>query len=359
MPKKTGPYIGVTGFTRQSEIKFALESIPHNGTHRLMVGVLMSSKTLRGEQNKWPNRYPRKEDVAGIFVDDPRALNLVHYSTDNPTTLVNQLQEIEALAGEAFDGFQLNVPWPLVEDIRKYRESSPDTFIVLQIGSHALNSLLEDVIASTAKLVAYRDLIDAILIDPSGGKGEPINIEYATAILRLVSEPSIIGGLGIGIAGGLGPDTLFDLDSIVREFPTISIDAEGRLRDAFNEDRINLDRVRIYLEDGLIILSGKELPGTRLYDYGPPYGFEGHIRNRGNGINRLRTTRLAQPGALQVGDILATGDKVLSPSREGGNGTVLIHLTGGFNGHWIGVPARIPIALLTKEDHPPPGLVED
>ena len=94
----------------------------------------------------------------------------------------------------------------------------------------------------------------------------------------------------------------------------------------------------------------KRLPGLPLY-YHESYGFEKHLSEYdGNGINRLRTPRLAQPRALKVGDILATGDKVLSAPREGGNGLVLIHLTGGTDGHWIDVPARVPIALLTKED---------
>ncbi len=88
----------------------------------------------------------------------------------------------------------------------------------------------------------------------------------------------------------------------------------------------------------------KKLPGLPLYHH-EPYGFAKHLSEYGNGINRLRTPRLAQPRALKVGDILATGDKVLSAPREGGNGLILIHLTGGTDGHWIGVPARVPIAL--------------
>ena len=85
----------------------------------------------------------------------------------------------------------------------------------------------------------------------------------------------------------------------------------------------------------------------------PPYGFEEHLRGHGNGANALRTVRVVQPRALEIGDILANGDRVLSLPREGGNGTVLIHLTGGYDGCWIGVPARIPIALLTPEDNAP------
>lgn len=96
-----------------------------------------------------------------------------------------------------------------------------------------------------------------------------------------------------------------------------------------------------------------EPPGLKLQCWTAPYGFDEHVRLYGTGTNMLRTTRLAQPKALKVGDILATGDRVLSTPREGGNGSVLLHLTGGFDGHWVGVPGRIPIALLTKEDNAP------
>ena len=102
----------------------------------------------------------------------------------------------------------------------------------------------------------------------------------------------------------------------------------------------------------------RNLLGTELYHNGGPIGYEEYIRNRGSGHNLLRTMRFSHPGVLKNGDVLANGDRLLSPPREGGNGAVLLHLTGGFDGHWISVPARIPIALLTKEDGAPPELVE-
>jgi len=75
------------------------------------------------------------------------------------------------------------------------------------------------------------------------------------------------------------------------------------------------------------------------------YGLEEHEKRYGFGYNCLREGKVCQPRALKVGDILATGDEVLSEPREGGNGLVEVHLTGGTKGHWVGVPARIPIAL--------------
>lgn len=349
MAKKVGPYIGVTGFMSRAEVSEALAMVPQGSTRRLMVGVLMSHKTLAGQQNKWPGRYPKKEVVADIFVDDPRALNLIHYNTDNPETLLTQLVEITELVGPHLDGFQLNIAWPPISQLEDYGGAYPEKFLLLQVGGKAM-AQLESMERFTELIGAYLPVIDAILIDPSGGKGEPLDSVRGAEYLRAVHDYPT---LGVGIAGGLGPDTLHLLDPLVREFPELSIDAEGRLRTQQPEDALSLDAMQTYLEDGFPILAGKELPGLKLRRWSAPYGFEEHVRRYGSGDNMLRTTRLAQPCALRVGDILATGDRVLAPPREGGNGSVLLRLTGGFNGHWVGVPARIPIALLTGEDNTP------
>lgn len=135
---------------------------------------------------------------------------------------------------------------------------------------------------------------------------------------------------------------------------------------SWSQDNSTLSGEKILIE---IILqqvddSGSEvvirnLLGTKLYDYGPPLNLKEFIQKKGSGECRLRTNFLAQPGALKKGDILADGSRVLSEPRDGGNGSVLLHLTGGFDGAWISVPARIPIALLTKEDEALEGLIDE
>lgn len=65
----------------------------------------------------------------------------------------------------------------------------------------------------------------------------------------------------------------------------------------------------------------------------------------GNGNNRARLPFAAQPWALKVGDQMVNGDFVLEPPREGGNGSVILKVTGGWKGHEIAVPSRIPIAI--------------
>lgn len=72
-----------------------------------------------------------------------------------------------------------------------------------------------------------------------------------------------------------------------------------------------------------------------------PYGLEKHCTSHGYIGNLLRTDLGAQVNALKPGDILATNEKVLSNPREGGNGTVWIHI----NGRFVGIPSRIPVAF--------------
>lgn len=89
-----------------------------------------------------------------------------------------------------------------------------------------------------------------------------------------------------------------------------------------------------------------------------PVDLLGWITQRGSGQNTLRTPCFAQPRALQPGDTLVTGERVLSPPREGGDG-VLIHISGGTHGTWLSLPSRVAVALLCPEDETPPGLIED
>src|SRR3989338_4547363 len=243
MTRKVGPYIGVTGFMSRAEVNEALSVVPQDSTHRLMVGVLMSSKTLAGQTNKWPGRYPKKEAVADIFVDDSRALNLVHFNTDEPETLCSQLEEITAFAGPYLDGFQLNMAWPRIAQLEDYRAAYPDKFIVLQVGSRAM-AQVESPDDFAESVGSYLAVIDAVLIDPSGGKGLPLDVEKAADYLWAVATYPI----GLGAAGGLGPRTFNLINQLILEFRgRLSVDAEGQLRTPKPEDALCLDAMKAYL----------------------------------------------------------------------------------------------------------------
>jgi hypothetical protein len=108
-------------------------------------------------------------------------------------------------------------------------------------------------------------------------------------------------------------------------------------------------------EDGRTILN---LLGSKFHDQCVTYGLEEWITRRGSGDNRLRTAYCAQPRALVQGDILVTGERVLCSPREGGNGAVLVKLSGHTRGTWLSFPSRTAIALLPSSEDVPPGLIE-
>lgn len=239
------PYIGVTGFMRQQDVATAMQTFEHNGlpaNRQLGVGVLVSAKTFDEQPNKYPNRYPNVMDIGRYFPPHRLALNLIHFSTDTPERLPEQLKQLTELGGRWLDGFQLNVVWPDLSSI----EFPPNMRVVLQIGERAIKQAGNDPHRVVEWIGAYlRDgKITDVLLDASGGKGVPLDPSmvrrYAWAIRRAFNDT-----VGIGIAGGLCAENLESIGELVREFPNLSIDAEGQLRTP--EDHLDINKMISYI----------------------------------------------------------------------------------------------------------------
>jgi hypothetical protein len=134
------------------------------------------------------------------------------------------------------------VKWPSPSEIYLFAEAFPEMYLLLQIGSGAM--------AEVGSMERFREAVgwylpclDAILIDPSGGKGEPLDAVKGAEYFRAVDEFQ----LDLGIAGGLGPDTLDLLDPLIEEFSDVSIDVEGRVRTPKPEDALDITKMRGYL----------------------------------------------------------------------------------------------------------------
>lgn len=240
------PYIGITGFMHQDEVHAALEAFPDCG-RLLMVGVLVSKKTLYWEQNKYPRRYPVHHEAGRIFVADKRCLNLVHYCSDEPPTWAD-VQRLLVFAGPNCGGIQFNGAWPARQDIRNHEVSMamptviPNRGIVLQ--AKASPRLSPALLA--AHLNDYRGVVSHVLLDASGGYGKPLDPQLMRLAVKIVHRDA--EWIRIGIAGGLCAETLDGLAPIVAEYHDLSIDAEGRLRDAADGGgNLDLDKVRAYL----------------------------------------------------------------------------------------------------------------
>jgi len=227
-----------------------------------MVGVLMSSKTLAGQVNKWPGRFPTRENAGWIFSDDNHTLNLIHYSTDSPENLLEEMISVTQWGGPRLHGLQLNIAWPSETALGHYFKECPGKTIVLQIGKAALawlsgSSKIDPRPEEVADQVArYEGLVDSILIDSSGGRGEPFEGGKAIQILSAIQKkcPS----MGLGIAGGLGPNLLSAISVLKMQFPNLSWDAEGKLRTPKPEDALDMTAVRQYLKQSFSLCHSKK-----------------------------------------------------------------------------------------------------
>jgi hypothetical protein len=243
------PYVGITGFMTTEEVNAVYASIPPDllRNRDLMVGVLVSSKTRDGGTNRHPKKYPKPPEWPEIFsLSHEHLLGLVHYSTDYPQCLGEEMIEVGERCCWTHDGFQVNEAWPRPSALLGYRmhhatmvfgspQDRQKVRVVLQFGDLALQAIsdredLTDRVAEYWKLGAISD----ILIDPSGEKGLLFYPDQVRGYLRALQ--SRCPGLGLGVAGGLSAETLLLVKPLIPEFPNLSIDAEGRLRDSVSGD---------------------------------------------------------------------------------------------------------------------------
>lgn len=237
------PYVGITGFMTDSEVVKVLGAMPDMG-HALMVGVLVSEKTLNGMPNKHPNRYPRIQDVHNIFVDDPRVLNLVHYHTKSVEGLGQQLEVLVERCGPRLHGFQLNLAEPPLDALQAFKRQHPGLRLVVQANHHMFRTAEYSPQRLAKKAASYVGIAEYLLFDLSGGSGMLCSCDLLYNFVVTMKQAKI--PLNLGIAGGLGVYTLHTVKQLLRQNPDLSIDAEGRLRNA--DDRLDMSSAIEYLQ---------------------------------------------------------------------------------------------------------------
>ncbi len=217
------PYIGITGFTRAIAPELLLAHVRQGAERKFMVGVLVSGATLRGGPSTVP-RFPPVDGIADIFPEDSRTLNMIHFNGLGRKSLHAVLRHLAKIGGPNLNGIQLNLHWPEPADIQLFRHTHPDLKLVLQLGSRALRRV--DIMDNIPKrLNEYEGLIDYILVDPSGGRGVRFDPERAEIMVRAI----VASGFAPVVAGGLCAGTLDPIRRLLKLFPEISWDAEGRL----------------------------------------------------------------------------------------------------------------------------------
>lgn len=222
------PYVGVSGICTRAEAEAAIAAFPDCG-RQLMLGVLVSAKTLDGQRNKWWRRYPPVERIAGIFSDDPRALNLVHVAVDDPAGVSSALDLAMVYGGPHCHGVQLNIAWPASSEGMEVLQHQMD-WVVREWHPERIVMQLRDVM-STCVIDRAREAQKSgatdVLLDASGGRGLGIDVGVAALVVQRIRRAC--PDLGIGIAGGLEAATIPPVAPLLRD--DLNCDAEGRLRD--------------------------------------------------------------------------------------------------------------------------------
>ncbi len=256
------PYVGVTGFTACEQVEEVLKVFPkltgktmgdwEQLPVMLMAGVLVSSKTMRGGINRWPERYPEIGKVEEIIPHDPRVLGLIHFNTD-AEDIASELKDLFDILGypKNIDGVQLNVPWPEPAEVREFwhqyfRDSGDhEPYIVLQVGEDAFAMTNHDPTTLSVWLHDYQGIVDYVLLDPSGGEGKRFDPFELYPYIKEIRARGI--NIDIGVAGGLSDICYSHCLPILEQFPETSVDAQGGLRDKAT-DRLDLDRAVQYAQ---------------------------------------------------------------------------------------------------------------
>jgi len=232
------PYVGVTGFVSVDEI-LALARPWRDGLlrglpHRVMGGVLVSAKTLRGEATE-SLRYP---DVAML----PLLLGCLDSRGYWPALHFNSRATGEALDEElarvvdmvpSFGGLQLNLRGLSPDAVARLRFRRPDVELIVQVTP----ADIADPSAYAAwydHAARFTDVAQHVLFDASGGQGKPADedtlqaIEDALALANAECGPMPC----MGVAGGFDAANgdLFRRLAFGASPRPLSFDAEGRLR---------------------------------------------------------------------------------------------------------------------------------
>lgn len=243
------PYIGITDFTNIAQVlKMSHVFRTHNprGSERkLHVGVMMSRKTLRDMPTMWHNIFPPKERVAHIF----RSLlvyNCLHYADyEHSPNLWKDLADAIRFGGNRMNALQLDMIWPDPAEVEK-GVGCNNIEVILQIGKQAFERAKNTPQEIVRRLSSYDGVIHRVLLDKSMGKGIRMDANGLRPFILAIKES--FPRLGITVAGGLGPDTLDLVEPLVREFPDLSIDAQGQLRPSANiQDPIDWGMAEAYL----------------------------------------------------------------------------------------------------------------
>ncbi len=254
------PYIGITDFTDFRQVQEMLRvfgvHLPQRSNRVLHVGVMMSYKTLNGIETKWSKAFPPKETIADIFrPNDDNVYYCLHYADYDHDTKFTDLARGLGYAGPFVNAIQLDMPWPDPGVIASgVHTSRKQIEVILQVGKNAIEEANNDPADVARRLEDYEGVIHRVLLDKSMGRGLGMDAVGLIPFARAIKDR--FPNLGLVAAGGLGPDSINLVEPLAKEFPDLSIDAQGKLRPSGSAlDPIDWNMAGEYLVKALQLLA--------------------------------------------------------------------------------------------------------
>jgi hypothetical protein len=246
--KQPSSYVGVCDVLSPRVARaFVLDFKKYNRDpkRKLMIGVMTSPVVLNPDlpvpkavRDEITATFPKKEDLAKGFIDDPVVLNTIHYADlygpkgpRGPQEAPNIFKNLELCVkygGKNLHAIQLDVNWPDPKELKGFRTKYSNISIVLQVGKSALKACNYDPKEVVKRLKEYDNSVDHVLLDMSMGQGKAMISADLLPLLRVIR--SEIPDLGLAVAGGFGPEKSEELKQVALEFPDISLDAQGRIK---------------------------------------------------------------------------------------------------------------------------------
>jgi phosphoribosylanthranilate isomerase len=256
--RMTTPYIGITGITSADEAIHAVKSFEANKKshrqtgHQLMLGVLVSYKTLKIGAHPTKRRYPPLREIPEILeAVKGKCFPVLHYNTRTPEFVgeLRRLLEFQDLYRKGLvRGVQLNINAPSPTQVAAVSQRYAKLSIILQFNQSPHN------ITNYPQLARdYGGSADYVLIDPSRGTGLAFAHSHAVTQYAQLRQ---CAPWGIGFAGGLSPENIKSKLSRLKsalETTDFSIDAESGLRD--QGDDLDLKKVDLFLQEAQLLLA--------------------------------------------------------------------------------------------------------
>lgn len=273
------PYVGVSGVVnheQQRELTTLAHGYDLSPKRRLLLGVKATHKT---QYLDVPNRYgeewyPVGESVfSNAFSEDEWATynvaqvylepEWVRHDSYYPDEFV---QKLIRRGGVVLHALQFDM-LPYNEDPSYWagfidRVKDTNKGVIIQSHAAAMSKGPEKAVEDLVRL-SERSSLDFVLFDASHGTGKEMDTDRLKYFLDAAYANSDLKArdTNFGIAGGLDEFTVKKhLPHVVKDFPEISWDAEGRLHARDGVGRLDMEKTRDYLFASARVLAALDWP---------------------------------------------------------------------------------------------------